>query len=88
MVFVSRKDKWMSIMIWGFVLLFTWNLYQSIYVELDIIAIIVMVILILLLGSIWFNTRYKFDSDTLRIFYGPMKWSPFIDLRLLTVTIK
>lgn len=73
MVFASRKDIWIGIMIWAFILLFTWNLYQSIYVELDMVAIIVMVALILVLGSIWFNTRYKIVNNTLQISFGPIK---------------
>ncbi|MFD1337247.1 PH domain-containing protein [Oceanobacillus iheyensis] len=76
MVIASRKDIWMGIVVWAFILLFTWNIFQSIYVEVDIVAIIVMAALILLLGSIWFNTRYRIDdNNTLRISYGPMKWS-------------
>ncbi|GLO67959.1 MULTISPECIES: PH domain-containing protein [Oceanobacillus] len=75
MVFASRKDIWIGVMIWAFIILFIWILYQCLFVDLDILGITLMGVMIYLLGSIWFNTRYKIDNDTLRISFGPIKQS-------------
>ncbi len=82
MVFTSRKDLWMGIIIWALVVAFIWGFYQSVFVQLDIIGIIVMVVMSYLLGTIWFNTRYKIENDTLNISYGPIKKS--IDIQKIT----
>lgn len=75
MVFTSRKDIWMGIVIWVLIFAFIWVFYQSVFVQLDILGIIVMVVMIYLLGTIWFNTRYKIENKTLKISYGPIKKS-------------
>jgi len=75
MVFTSRKDIWMGIVIWALIVAFIWVFYQSVFVQLDIVGIIVMVVMSYLLGTIWFNTRYKIENDTLKISYGPIKKS-------------
>lgn len=75
MVFTSRKDIWMGIVIWVLIFAFIWVFYQSVFVQLDILGIIVMVVMIYLLGTIWFNTRYKIENETLKISYGPIKKS-------------
>ncbi|WP_339160758.1 PH domain-containing protein [Siminovitchia sp. FSL W7-1587] len=73
MVFTSRKDIWMGIVIWALIVVFIWGFYQSVFVQIDILGMIVMVIMIYLLGTIWFNTRYKIENDTLKISYGLIK---------------
>ena len=75
MVFSSRKDVWMGIVIWAMIFAFIWVFYQSVFVQLDILGIIVMVVMICLLGTIWFNTRYKIENGTLKISYGLIKKS-------------
>jgi uncharacterized membrane protein YdbT with pleckstrin-like domain len=75
MVFKSRKDIWMGIVIWALIFAFIWFFYQSVFVQLDILGIIVMIVMIYLLGTIWFNTRYKIDNDALKISYGFIKKS-------------
>ena len=75
MVFLSKKDTWMGIVIGALGLAFLWVLYHSTFVRLDILGIIVMVAMILLLSSIWFNTRYKIEGNQLQIKYGPIKKS-------------
>ncbi|MFE4523318.1 PH domain-containing protein [Cytobacillus firmus] len=75
MLFTSRKDVWMGIIIWALIFAFIWIFYQFIFVQLDILGIIVMVIMIYLLGTIWFNTRYKIENGTLKISYGLIKKS-------------
>lgn len=73
MVFTARKDIWMGIVIWTLIVAFIWGFYQSVFVQIDILEIIVMAVMIYLLGTIWFNTRYKIENDTLKISYGPIR---------------
>ncbi|WP_223881954.1 PH domain-containing protein [Niallia endozanthoxylica] len=73
MVFTSRKDLWMGIVIWALIVAFIWVFYQSVFVQFNIVGIIVMVVMSYLLGTIWFNTQYKIENDTLKISYGPIK---------------
>ena len=73
MIFSSKKDIWMSTLIWVLTIAFLWIFYRSIFVQLDIIGIFIMLILICLLLAIWFNTRYKIEKDKLTISYGLIK---------------
>jgi uncharacterized membrane protein YdbT with pleckstrin-like domain len=73
LVFVSKKDLWMGIIVWSLNTLFTWISYQLIFVSYDIAGITFMVLMIYLLCTIWFNTRYKIEEDTLKISYGPYR---------------
>lgn len=73
MVFISRKDIWMGIVIWALIVAFIWVFYQSIFVQTNISGMIVMVVMICFLGTIWFNTRYKIENDKLKISYGLIK---------------
>lgn len=75
MIFTSKKDIWMGIIMWGAIALFAWIFCQSIFVQFDILGIIFMSILIYLLCSIWFNTRYKIEKDILKVSYGPFRKS-------------
>ncbi|WP_110927973.1 PH domain-containing protein [Bacillus massiliglaciei] len=82
MVFTSRKDRWMGFVIWSLITAFIWFFYQSAFVQIDILGIIITIIMIYLLGSIWFITRYKIENDTLKILYGPIKSA--IDIQEIT----
>jgi hypothetical protein len=73
LVFVSKKDLWMGIIVWSLITLFTWISYQLIFVSYDIAGMTFMVLMIYLLCTIWFNTHYKIEDDTLRISYGPYR---------------
>ena len=73
MVFLSKKDTWMGIIFGALVAAFLWVLYHSVFVQLDILGIIVMITMIFFLGSIWFNTRYIIEGNQLQISYGPIK---------------
>lgn len=73
MVFTSRKDLWMGIVIWILIAAFIWIFYQSAFVQMNILGIVVMVVMIYSLGTVWFNTRYKIENNTLHISYGFIK---------------
>ena len=73
MVFTSRKDLWMGIVIWLLIAAFIWIFYQSAFVQINILGIVVMVVMIYSLGTVWFNTRYKIENNTLHISYGFIK---------------
>lgn len=75
MIFPSKRDRWMGIIIWGVIFLWCWILYEAIFVMFNIIAIILIPVLISLMISIWFYTRYTIKQETIQIAYGPMKWS-------------
>ncbi|KQL54099.1 hypothetical protein AN964_11730 [Heyndrickxia shackletonii] len=82
MVFPSRKDVWMGIVVWTTIVFFLWVLYRSIFVQLDLLGIIAMVVLIYFLGMIWFNTCYKIENNNLKVSFGPFKKS--IDIKEIT----
>ncbi|MFJ7666969.1 PH domain-containing protein [Lysinibacillus sp. NPDC097195] len=73
MVFTSRKDLWMGIIIWTLIVAFIWVLYQSTVVQINLLAIVTMIVMISFLATIWFNTRYKIENHTLNISYGVIK---------------
>lgn len=73
MVFTSRKDSWMGIVIWTLIVACIWVFYQSTFVQTNLFGIVIMVVMVYLLGTIWFNTRYKIEHDTLQISYGLIK---------------
>ena len=75
MVFISKKDSWMGLIIWVLIAAFLWVFYQSVFVQTNIIGIVAMVIMVSLLVVIWFNTRYKIEGNQLHIYYGPIKIS-------------
>lgn len=70
MEFTSRKDLWMGIVIWTLIVAFFWVFYQSTFVQIDLVGIVVMAAMIYLVGTIWFKTRYYIKQDTLKISYG------------------
>jgi hypothetical protein len=87
LVFISKKDLWMGIIVWSLNALFTWISYQLIFVNFDIVGITFMVLMIYLLCTIWFNTRYKIEKDTLKISYGPyIKIIQIQDINLIRYT--
>ena len=88
MEFSSKKDIWMGIIIWAVIGVFVWIFYESTFIEFDLVGIIVMTIMIGLLLSIWFWTRYKIEQGILKISYGPIKKSIAIeDIQSIRLTV-
>lgn len=73
MVYSSKKDLWMGIVIWTLIVVFIWIFYQSTFVQINILGIIVMIIMVYFLGTIWFYTQYRIEHSTLKITYGLIK---------------
>lgn len=88
MEFSSKKDMWMRMIIWALIGVFIWIFYESTFIEFNLVGIIVMTIMIGLLLSIWFWTRYKIEQGILKISYGPIKKSIAIqDIQSIRLTV-
>jgi len=74
-VFSSKKDWWMRIVIWTLIGMFGWVFYHSIQQPVDLLGIILMPLMIYLLSAIWFHTQYKLEKERLNILYVPLKKS-------------
>jgi hypothetical protein len=75
MIFQSKRDIWMGVIVWILIATFSWIFYQSVFIQFDILGILIMSIMIFFLCSIWFNTRYNVYKNTLKIIYGPISKS-------------
>lgn len=71
-VFPTRRDIWMGILIWAIIFIFLKGLYHSIS-QLSLIGIIIMSILLYCVGAMWFYTRYIIQDNMLVIRYGVIK---------------
>ncbi|USK86077.1 PH domain-containing protein [Peribacillus asahii] len=88
MEFSSKKDMWLGLIIWALIGVFIWIFYESTFIEFDLVGIIVMTIMVGLLLSIWFCTRYKIEQGILKISYGPIKKSIAIeDIQSIRLTV-
>lgn len=72
MRFSSRKDISMSLLIWVPIFLCLGTIYATITTEISILTILLMLAIIILFSSFWFNTRYTLEDDQLKISYGPI----------------
>lgn len=72
MVFSSKKDLWMAIPIWAFIIVFVRMLYKAI-TQGSMIGIVIAIILISFVGAIWFYTRYTIENELLIINFGCIK---------------
>ncbi|UOE95038.1 PH domain-containing protein [Alkalihalobacillus sp. LMS39] len=71
MYFPSKKDVWMTILIWVCIFAFV---FPPIFVaEITILGMIIPVICAIFLGWVWFQTGYMIESETLFIKCGPIK---------------
>ncbi|MFJ8257266.1 PH domain-containing protein [Peribacillus asahii] len=88
MEFSSKKDMWMGLIIWALIAVFIWIFYESTFIEFNLVGIMVMTIMVGLLLSIWFCTRYKIEQGILRISYGPIKKNIAIeDIQSIRLTV-
>lgn len=87
MIFPSKKDIWMGVLIWALIGIFIWILYEAIFIDLNILTIIAMVCMILFCLSIWFHTKYEIAQNNLIISFGPIKKSiPIQDIEFVHFT--
>lgn len=72
MVFSSKRDIWIAIPIWALIIVFLRMLYEMI-AQASVFGIFVSIIIIGIIGSFWFFTRYKIENDLLIIYFGFIK---------------
>lgn len=80
LLFSSKKDLWVTIIIWGV------SLFGIIIPLLngEIIVLLIMMLLAALLLWFWFKTDYKIENDKIKIRYGPIRQTVHIqDIKLI-----
>ena len=78
MVYKSKKDMLIGVVIWGVAFLLLYGIYQAVFIDVTILGTVVMTALLVLLVSFWFRTIYKFEEDILHIYYGPFRFQVMI----------
>lgn len=73
MVFSSKKDIWMGIVIWILIGAFSWLFYQTAFIQKNAFGSMLLLALVTLLAAVWFSTHYIIEDDVLHITYGPLK---------------
>ncbi|MBR3120126.1 PH domain-containing protein [Oceanobacillus profundus] len=69
MYFPSKKDKWLTIVIWGIALLG----FITPLIKAQLISAFIMLLLGLFLLWFWFKTGYKIEGGKIIIHYGPIR---------------
>lgn len=78
MIYKSRKDSLIGVVIWGVALFLLYSIYEIGFIEVNILGAAVMTALLVLLVSFWFRTMYKIEGDILHIYYGPFRFQVMI----------
>lgn len=74
MIYKTKRDKTISVLMWGLIIVFCYVLYKMAFTESkDAIGIIASISVLYMLCSNWFNTRYIIKEETIEISYGFMK---------------
>lgn len=83
MYFPSRRDKWITVIIWGISL-------TGIILPLlkgEVVALGIMVLLGGFLLWFWFRTGYKIEDDKIKIYYGPIRQTIRIpEIRMIIIS--
>lgn len=74
MIYKSKKDILIGVVIWGVALFLLYSIYETVFVKVNILGTVVMTALLVLLVSFWFRTMYKIEGDILHIYYGPFRF--------------
>ncbi len=83
MDFTSKKDTWLTFLIWGTTILMIWLMI----VELNIWMFLIGAVTIALFLSFWFGTRYKIEAQLLHVQSGPFRSTVRIeDIKRLKAT--
>jgi hypothetical protein len=69
MYFPSKKDKWLTILIWAVALMG----FMTPLLKGQLTAAGIMLLLGSFLLWFWFKTGYKIEHDKIRIYYGPIR---------------
>ena len=67
--FKSKKDVWLSVLIWGVIIL----MFFIMITEQNIVVYIVGILNNVLLLWLWFGTSYRIDDEALIVRSGPFK---------------
>ena len=78
MIYKSKKDMLIGVVIWGVVLFLLYGVYKAMFIDVNIVGVVVMTALLVLLVSFWFRTIYKIEEDILDIYYGPFRFEVVI----------
>ena len=78
MIYKSKKDILIGVVIWGVALFLLYGIYQAVFIDVSIVGTVVMTALLVLLVSFWFRTIYKIEEDILHIYYGPFRFQVVI----------
>ena len=78
MIYKSKKDILIGVVIWGVALFLLYGIYQAVFIDVNIVGAVVMTALLVLLVSFWFRTIYKIEEDILHIYYGPFRFQVVI----------
>lgn len=78
MMYKSKKDMLIGVVIWGVVLFLLYGVYKAMFIDVNIVGVVVMTALLVLLVSFWFRTIYKIEEDILDIYYGPFRFEVVI----------
>ena len=78
MIYKSKKDILLGVVIWGVILFLLYSVYETVFIEVNILGATVMTALLVLLVSFWFRTMYKIEGDILHIYYGPFRFQVVI----------
>lgn len=82
MYFPSKKDKWLTIVIWGIALLG----FLTPLIKAQLTAALIMLLLGLFLLWFWFKTGYEIEGEKIKIHYGPIRQT--IKINEIEVIIK
>ena len=78
MVYKSKKDIMIGVVIWGVALFLLYGVYEAVFIKENILGAVIMTALLLLLIIFWFRTIYKIEGDILHIYYGPFRFQVVI----------
>ncbi|WP_067730342.1 PH domain-containing protein [Oceanobacillus damuensis] len=82
MYFPSKKDKWLTIIIWAVSLLGV----ITPLLKGQFTAVFFMLLAGLFLLWFWFRTGYKIEGDKIRIYYGPIRQT--VNIKEIKVIVK
>ncbi|WP_339227889.1 PH domain-containing protein [Oceanobacillus sp. FSL K6-2867] len=82
MYFPSKRDKWLTIVIWGIALLG----FMTPLIKAQLMSAFIMLLLGLFLLWFWFKTGYKIEDEKIKIHYGPIRQT--IKINEIKVIIK
>lgn len=76
MFFISKKDTFYGVAIWGGIAVVSLTMIFPSFFTLSISNLVVLLLGVIIVGWliwIWFSTRYIVDNNTLKIQAGPLK---------------